>query len=57
MVTVLKRGSTSQTIKKILEYIEEISPKKGLNASKYAGTVKIKEDGLSLQKRLRDEWE
>lgn len=30
---------------------------KGMDAYKYCGTVKFKEDGLALQKRLRNEWE
>jgi hypothetical protein len=29
---------------------------KRLDAYKFCGTVKWKEDGLSAQKRMRDEW-
>lgn len=56
MVTVLKSGTEKS---KIVAIIEELSSKrtKGIDAYKYCGTVKFKEDGLVLQKRLRDEWE
>ena len=57
MVTILKKGSDKTTIKNILKKLSKGKSKKGLDASKYAGTVKFMEDGLALQKRLRDEWE
>ena len=31
--------------------------KQGLDAYEYCGTLKLKEDALAIQKRLRDEWE
>lgn len=57
MVTILKKGSDINTIKTVMEKVSKGKSKKGLYAAKYAGTVKFKEDGLALQKRLRDEWE
>lgn len=30
---------------------------KGVDTSKYCGTVKFNEDGLAIQKKLRNEWE
>jgi hypothetical protein len=30
---------------------------KGVDTSKYCGTVKFDEDALAIQKRLRNEWE
>ena len=30
---------------------------KGVDTSKYCGTVKFNEDALTIQKRLRNEWE
>ena len=30
---------------------------KGVNTSKYCGTVKFTDDALAIQKRLRDEWQ
>ncbi len=29
---------------------------KGVNTMKYCGVIKLKEDPLAIQKRLRDEW-
>jgi hypothetical protein len=31
--------------------------RKKLDAKKYCGVIKLKEDPLVIQKRLRDEWE
>ncbi len=33
------------------------SKTKGVDTSKYCGTVKFNEDALAIQKRLRNEWE
>ncbi len=30
--------------------------KKGVDTKKYCGVIKLKEDPLAIQKRLRDEW-
>lgn len=57
MVIVLKKGSTPKMMEKIMEKLRSRPVKKGLDADKYCGVVKFKEDGLSLQKRLRDEWD
>jgi hypothetical protein len=53
MTIILKKG----------QHLEEILPKstskgsKRLNAKKYVGVLKLKEDPLEIQKRMRDEWE
>jgi hypothetical protein len=57
MATILKSGSDKNTIKNILKKLRTGKSRKGLDASKYAGTVKFNEDGLAFQKRVRDEWE
>ncbi|HMV08881.1 MAG TPA: hypothetical protein PK325_16885 [Cyclobacteriaceae bacterium] len=57
MVMVLKKGSDKKSIQAVLKKVIKKSSKTGLRASQYAGTVKFKEDGLTLQKRWRDEWE
>ena len=57
MVTILKSGAGKRAIQSILKNLRERSPKKGLDAYKYCGTVKFKEDGLTLQKRWRDDWD
>ncbi len=57
MVTILKSGAGKRSIQSVLKKINERQPKKGMDAFKYCGTVKFKEDGLTLQKKWRDEWE
>ena len=57
MVTVLKQGATKQNILMIMRKILEERKQKGINAKKYCGVLKLKEDALKLQKRMRDEWE
>jgi len=56
MVTVLKKGADPASIQEVLKKITEQPFKRKLDAYKYNGSVKFKEDGLKLQKRLRDEW-
>lgn len=56
MVTVIKKGSSKKAIATQLSKIAKKSTKKGLDANRYAGTVKFKEDGLILQNRWRNEW-
>lgn len=57
MVMVLKKGSDKKSIQAVLKKVSKKTVKTGLKASQYAGTVKFKEDGLTLQKRWRDEWQ
>lgn len=57
MVTILRKGADKAAIQELMKKLTESPSRRGLDAYKYCGTVKFKEDGLSLQKRLRDEWE
>ena len=57
MVTILKKGADKASIQEVLKKLTEQPSRRGLNASQYCGTVKFKDDGLKLQKRLRDEWQ
>lgn len=57
MVSVLKAGAGKRSIQYLLKKLRERRSKKGIDAYKYCGSVKFKEDGLTLQKRWRDEWE
>ena len=43
MVTILKLGAGKRAIQSVLKKLRERSPKKGLDAYKYCGTVKFKE--------------
>jgi hypothetical protein len=54
MVTIIKKGSDIKAIRKALS---KHKPRKGVDASKYCGVIKLKEDPLAIQKKMRDEWE
>lgn len=56
MVTVIKSGADKHLIEKRLKALYS-SPKKGFDAHKFCGILKLEEDPLVIQKRLRDEWE
>lgn len=56
MVTVIKKGSDKETLSALMKKAAEGSLNKILNAYQYCGVVKFSEDGLTLQKRWRDEW-
>ncbi len=53
MVTIIKKGQSKQTIEKIL--LTQKSGRK-FDAKKHAGSIKLKESPLLIQKKLRDEW-
>ena len=57
MVTVIKRGSTKEQIKAELDRHDKKRKKKGIELSKYFGSINLKEDPLKLQKLWRNEWE
>ena len=54
MVTVIKKGTdTKQLAKQIKKALET----KGVDTHKYCGVLKLNEDPVVIQKRMRDEWE
>ncbi len=57
MVTVLKQGSAPKIISELLAKLFERKTVKGIDTHKYCGVLKLDEDALDIQKKLRDEWE
>lgn len=57
MVLVLKDGATKKEIEEIEKKLYKDKNKTGFNAKKFNGAVKLNEDPLKIQKRLRDDWE
>ncbi len=50
-------GTEKNKIKnKIIKIRKNRTIKKGVDTSKFCGTVKFSEDALAIQKRLRNEW-
>lgn len=39
-----------------MELAGKLKAKKGFKASEYCGKVKVKEDAVAVQRKLRDEW-
>ncbi len=57
MVLVLNKGASKKDIDLINKKLNQIPSRKKLDAKKYCGVIKLKEDPLAIQKKLRDEWE
>ena len=58
MVTIVKKGASKKEINTLFQrLIRESKINKGFDAYKFCGTVRFKEDGLNIQKQLRDEWQ
>lgn len=57
MVLVLKKGATKKDIQEIEKILYKEKSSGGFNAKKYNGILNLKEDPLTIQKRMRNEWE
>jgi len=57
MVLILKKGASKQEIQEVDDILYQKNKSDGFKASKYNGKIKLKEDALIIQKRMRDEWE
>jgi hypothetical protein len=57
MVLVLKKGASKKEIEALRRKLERNRPSKGVDTKKYCGVIKLKEDPLVIQKKMRDEWE
>ena len=55
MVTVIKSGASKKSIETSIKKLSS-SKKKGFDANKFCGVIKLNEEPLDIQKRLRDEW-
>ena len=56
MVLVLKKGASKKEIEAIRKKLDRL-PAKGVNTKKYCGVLKLKEDPLDIQKKMRNEWQ
>ena len=54
MVTVIKKGTPIEKMKKLMNEAFSKSPKKDIR--KYAGILKSDIDPLEFQKQMRNEW-
>lgn len=51
----VKGKPTEEELKKIFSLVKR--RKKGVNVRKYAGKLKIQDNPVTIQRRLRDEWD
>ena len=56
MVLVLKKGASEEEMQLLKKQLQKKSRKGGMNMKKYSGTIKLKEEPMEIQKKLRDEW-
>jgi len=54
MVLVLKRGASKKDMDNISA---KLRGTKGVDTKKFCGVIKLKEDPLAIQKKMRDEWQ
>jgi hypothetical protein len=57
MVLVLEKGASKKDIEAIEKALYRKKNPGGFDAKKYNGVLKLKEDPLTTQIKLRDEWE
>jgi len=58
MISVLKSDSTPEYLDEVLKKLRiRRASKKGINAFKYCGVVELRDNPVSIQKRMRNEWE
>ncbi|MFH5834389.1 hypothetical protein ACG2F4_19275 [Halalkalibaculum sp. DA3122] len=55
MITIIKKGSTAETVKEKFRQLEAGKNKESIK--RYCGILKLKKDPVKLQKEWRDEWE
>ncbi|CAN5557750.1 hypothetical protein BH23BAC1_BH23BAC1_21510 [soil metagenome] len=54
MVTIIKKGIKKKDFDEKLSTIKNL---KKFDAHKYCGILKLEDEPLQIQKKLRDEWE
>ena len=54
-IVKVKKGEKKAIIQRKLDQLDY--SEKGLNAKQYCGKIKLQEDPLEYQKKMRDEWE
>lgn len=54
MVLILKKGASR---KEMTSLEQKLKKKEGVDVIRHCGKIKLKEDPLAIQKRMRDEWQ
>lgn len=56
MTTIIKRTTTRKELTSLLKRKKRTRKAKGVDVLSYAGKLKLNEDALTLQKKMRDGW-
>ena len=56
MVTIIKKSVKKKDLNKLLKSSNTKKPRKLLDAKKYNGIIKLDDDQVKIQSRLRNEW-
>lgn len=57
METIIKKSTKKKEVEKKINSTKESKQKKVFKASKFCGKIKYKKDPMTIQKKLRNEWE
>jgi hypothetical protein len=57
MIVTINKSDTVEKLNQLLAKLQKGSSEKGVDTRRYCGIIKLKEDTLLIQKKLRDEWE
>ena len=57
MVLILEKGASKKQMEQLDKKLKQLPARKKIDAKKYCGVIKLKADPLTIQKKLRDEWE
>ena len=55
MVAILKQGADKKKMQELLDDLYKNRMGEGINVRKYCETIKLKEDALAIQKKLKVE--
>lgn len=53
MVTIIRKGTAKS---RIMQILNKIRSRNGIDAYKYCGVIRLKNDALLIQKQMRGEW-
>ncbi|MCU7693809.1 hypothetical protein ACFSPU_05640 [Haoranjiania flava] len=57
MVLVIDKTTKREDIDKLLKARISKQKKNGFDAAKFCGLIKLKEQPMDIQKKMRDEWQ
>jgi hypothetical protein len=56
MTTIIKRTTTRKQLAALLKGTRRMRKAKGVDVKSFAGKLKLEDDPLAIQKRMRDGW-